>query len=269
MDRLYMRAALKLEPGARLLFDSPNMSQDDYKADEFFRKYHQRHAVFVRYGERYVGLDNWSGVMPGRYVDYEHAVIRFDGEDKDQGVNPIHLVVVGPGTVELAAHFDERVGDLDFLFYPDDTVAYREDLLATPHVVDRVHVERGGSISYQIPSRFRVEGHELKLLSAGNIRWLYTDPSKLSFSSDTDEALFWMNRGVMRQVLRGSADDVRRAFAEGAADFVSPVSEEPIFTTDHGKKQFTAHRLHDCFAQHRDRVRALSHRMPVFELAEA
>ena len=291
-----IRAAAALQPGCRLYYDCPMMSTEDYQSDQFFRKYHGKYAEFVGYCEKFAGPLDFLGRLSGRYVDPDFIKVKFDGEEEVQMLNVHHFVVVDTGKAGLRntiAGRYARLGDLHrpVLFYQGDMVRLIKNMPdgfgdaprkvttvfvgkpfttdGTPRYgvseTDEEHQARVAKTDkeqeklpwasqsprhlYADPEGRNVEGTDLELVERGNVWALYNDPSKLSFKSDEEEAEFWVRDGITyllptkdQQYLALATDILERE------EWTRPVSYAP-------------RRLHDCFSQHRDRVRALTKRL--------
>ncbi len=118
-------------------------------------------------------------------------------------------------------------------------------------------------------------GDDIELVARGNVWALYNDPTKLAFESDDAEAAFWAQDGICRyvqdEVKQGvlgihkralnstfglSLEDAHRLYAGGHADVIAST-----FSNPGDGPRYEAKRMHDCFAQHRARIRALTYKL--------
>jgi hypothetical protein len=122
-----IRAAVSLLPGCKLSYEPP-LSGDSFSSDLFFKKNRGRFVTFVAYAETLVGLLDFWGRAPGRYVNKDCIQVRFDGEDEVQLLNSRHFVLTDSVRAELHGEIlsNERVGDLPMQidFYPGDFVRF-------------------------------------------------------------------------------------------------------------------------------------------------
>ena len=293
-----MRALLSPQPGCKLKYDCP-LGGGSYKSEEFFKKYRGKPATFVGYSEKLVGPLDFKGRIPGRYLNPEDVKVRFDGEQEERELNIQHFIMLHPREHDvMPADFDfdnQRLGDLvhPVLYYPGDLVLDKETgkhrtvqsvFLGHPFTLDGVPrydvAEVDGDYEarikgvkeawskktpenrpflHHVPSRdsWNKKGGEISPVLRGNVWALYHDPSKLSFKSDEDEVEFWTQDGITyllptqdQQYLALAMDIIERR------EWDRPVSYAP-------------RRLHDCFAQHRDRVRTLTKRVLADKPTEA
>lgn len=115
-------------------------------------------------------------------------------------------------------------------------------------------------------------GEDIELVSRSNVWALYNDSTKLAFSSQEDEAAFWGRDGICgyvgnevkkrvlsipQQVLNRthglSLENAYQLVVAGEADVI-----QPTFSNPSEGSRYSAKRVYDCFAQHRDHVRALT-----------
>lgn len=109
--------------------------------------------------------------------------------------------------------------------------------------------------------------NDLTLVMRGNIYHLYHDPAQLAFSSPEDEVGFWAKGGISTTVYGGGnhmprwewpLDKAKEMVENGEGDLVIASKQyKNVIVTGRGG-DFKVLKLHSCFAQHRERVRALS-----------
>lgn len=291
---LVLRAQVALMEGCKLLYDCPALSTEDYRANEFFKKYRGKRAEFVGYVEKLVGVLDHKGRMPGRYIDLEWIKVRFDGEEEVQTLNLYHFVVIDPtrSRVSYFAGDNQRVGDLPnpILFYPGDTVCYKglagEQMGKDPRKIGSVFLgthftkvegvpqydvmETDAEKNARQKSRLsplgyisqrqgsNTPGDMLELVSRGNVWALYNDSSKLSFESDKDELEFWSLNGISKSIVSQSLfKEAYELFVDGEVDLLRVHRFKNRGTDD----LFDSRKLHACFAEHRQRVRDLTQRL--------
>jgi hypothetical protein len=320
-----MRAVLALKPGCRLYYDCP-LGGDSWKARQFFDKYRGKNATFVGYAEDLIGVLDFKGRMPGRYVDPKGLQVRFDGEETvHPNINILHFIVQDddPAHVSLANPAEKAgcLGDLPhpILFYPGDIVRFlkkpdnqgtsdeprkvravfinkpftmdgvpRYEVMETPTErearIEQFHNDNKGRPEGQrlvlatLPDRlgWNTTGEDIELVARGNVWALYHDPSQLSFDSDESESAFWTNRGISSRVSGSDADergtmarfissangrtleDAWRLFTAGEADALEP---NDLRGNLDNQPSHLMYKLHECWAEHRERVRALTQRL--------
>jgi hypothetical protein len=233
-----LQALVRLAPGCRLYYDCPRMSGDDVRSDRFFKEHGRKHARFVRYSEKHVGVLSHDGRMPGRYIDPSCVIIRFESEEEEHRLNASHFVVVDRFNATFAEDEGEmRLGDLPhpIEFWPDDVVRFREGAerpsfftTNAPRVVSSINIERiflhAGAWGYQVretdeehqatvnakqPGTYgmvtrggaNVPGERLELISRGNVWALYNDPGRLVFASFEEEYEFWSRTGIAKYAM--------------------------------------------------------------------
>jgi hypothetical protein len=141
-----MNALVGVGVGARVYYDCPHMSGEDYRSDEFFRKNRGKTGVLKNFCERIVGVLDSRGRLPGVYVDPKCINVQFDGEEKvHTGLNIAHFVLIGGGeTVGPDTDLnDQKIRDLPhpLMFWPGDLVRKTNDLLHTVRAVEEVLIE--------------------------------------------------------------------------------------------------------------------------------
>lgn len=117
---------------------------------------------------------------------------------------------------------------------------------------------------------------EIELVSRGNVWALYNDPSKLTFASDEEESEFWAKDGIGKRASSKKAEARSRyALASEIADDHSLEAVYKLFTSGEADvinrseiarireipDRYVARKLHECFAEHRERVHALTQRL--------
>jgi hypothetical protein len=295
--RPQVRAHFLLASGARLLFDPEfpagyeehgqfSVDSDGLLLLELKEKYRGQDAMFEDYLARPVGPLNKEGRLPGRYADPKAAWVIFD--DKARHCLYLKDFIVLPGLFVRHEHplrggqEDRRVGDLKhpIEFWPGDKVClpHKKEIefdnrLERP--VRGVFFNKDDTLRYFVLGVgeecwkiWEASVEEIELVSRGNVWALYNAPEKLSFKSDKEEMEFWRQDEILqrtpssRRVLMPSYPSVNEALDAGW-DMVDCYYK----TFDH-EAFFSGRRLHDCFAQHRDRVRALTQRFHAAQAVE-
>ncbi len=317
-----VRAVVSLRPGCKLYYDPP-LRGDSFESDRFFDSHRGEYATFVEYSEDLVGVLDYRGRMPGRYINLEGLKVQFDGEKEVRSLNILHFVVVDAvhATVSYNAGDDQRLGDLPhpILFYPGDLVRfkpYKEGREDVPRLVRSLFIGKGIFAKDDMP-RYEVmevateteernrkfdeenakrpkekrlvknildgshgwntPGEELELVSRGNVWALYNDPSKLRFASDQEESNFWARDGISKVVASEPESSAQRAalipvyayeldaaynlFAARVGDVLQSTRSKHLPAVAGEVAQYRVHILHECFAEHRERVRALTERL--------
>lgn len=124
----------------------------------------------------------------------------------------------------------------------------------------------------------RSDGAGLKLVARGNVYHLYEAPKKLRFTSDVEELAFWARDGVSERVSTGSGPylasknplrgeftlkEARKLVERGEGDLIVKPAPSGVIWVENGADRGGHHvyKLHDCFSEHRERVRALTARL--------
>lgn len=123
-----VRSALSLQSGCKLLYDPP-LRGEDFESERFFKEHRDKQAAFVGYSEKMVGVLDYKGRLPGRYINPECIKVKFVGEEA-RNLNIRQFVVIDKhlASVTDLADDDQRLGDLlhPILFYPDDLVRFKK-----------------------------------------------------------------------------------------------------------------------------------------------
>ncbi len=198
------------------------------------------------------------------------------------------------------ATMGERIGDLPYKlrFYPGDRVRKRGDKTGEVRFVENVRIHDKGVIVYALsestasrnrrekirlesggvatsniilPQAESSDGKGFVVASRGNVYDLYCAPEKLSFTSDEQELAFWAQDGVSRAITHGKnlmsiryewpLEEARRIVAGGGGDFVIKSREYKNVVVTGRKGTHQVRELHGCFAQYRERVRAVAARV--------
>lgn len=121
-----------------------------------------------------------------------------------------------------------------------------------------------------IPSGWNVSATELVLVTRGNVWALYNDPAQVSFDSVETELAFWARGGVSHHVSLSDTERQQMTIAdafghslEEAWNFFTSEKADIIGVCEISAKpksppSYTVSKLHKCWAQHRERVRALT-----------
>ena len=294
------RAKLVLEPGCRLYYDCPLMG-DSFASNRFFSKYRGKYANFLEYCKQPVGVLDRKGRLPGFYVNAEDILVEFeDGEKHALNILHFIVVDASKAKLADVSDHDQKMSDLlsPILLYPGDQVRFLSK--SSEHILDdsgkfneieEVMFDEGvtsfGTPCYgvaktevtdykwtRIRTTAKYKDEDLTVVTRGNVWALYTDPSKLSFESDEEELVFWSHDGISQMIPDVHADRLKR---EGRMSYFFGDSLEDSwkqFTSDEADIivealqvniddpiRYNARRLHDCFAQHRERVRAVTERL--------
>jgi len=276
-----MRAMLHLEPGARLYYDCPFWPTDDAKISAFFKSHRGKMATFASYCEDFVGPLDHHGRLPGRYIRDSCIDVRFDGEEKlYKAMNIKHFIVLDTKHAKLVASDEgDRLGDLPhpIIYHPGDLVTCKDDVKKDQHEIGEVVLREDGTVVYEIRVGKRTREYkdeQISLVSRGNVWSLYHDPRWLLFESDEEENEFWAQDGVSRKLTDSIYPGISFAqayalFKAGEADLIvvhDLEKQRMRYKRERGEdegepKVFAAHRLHDCFAEQRRRVRDLTWRL--------
>lgn len=194
-------------------------------------------------------------------------------------------------------------------FYPGDTVHKSNDLLKIERLVDRVDFDAEDERvpkyflaeteeikklrekdketawnegKFPNPAFSVIESlfdTELELVSRGNLYWLYIDASKMDFATPEDAVKFWAQDGLSYATIVGESHRepvyecshtmALAMLGRGEGELIISLQQTSRvrFTSVHGT--YRVHRLHDCFASHREYVRALSLIMEESQMAES
>lgn len=251
-----MRGEFILLPGANLRY-SPNMLPGYNEVE----KYHGQLAQFVEYKKIFVGPLDMQGRMPGVYADPTTLVVKFS-DGAQYSLHATNLKAL-PG---LQVRFDRplppgaedaRIGDLPhpIQFWPGDLVKLNKKTPSVEQSVRGASFNSEGALQYDV-GEGSVGGDHLDMVKRGNVWALYNDPTKLRFESDEEERSFWASEGISSRLPSGDMD-----FLQLAVDFFVLFSP--------GGSRLQPRRLHDCFAQHRERVRSMTKRLYGVEPEEA
>lgn len=269
---VFMSAHVRVEVGMRVL------SKDDEKP-----------GTIKGFGVEYARPLDSKGRLPGTYVDPKYIDVLFEGETEVHSHLELSQFTLAqtsttspPTTTEA-----ERIGDLPqpIAFWPGDTVRKADDVLQTPRLIDEVFIDKHGAVYYDLmeieeekearlaeanarsatwsqPPDERYAADQLILVTRGNIYKLYHAPETLSFASPEDELVFWGTDGICENVRQESRsawtlEEARSIVEAGNGDMVLGVSYQDGARMIH-HREFVVLRLHDCFDQHRERVRMLS-----------
>lgn len=258
-------------------------------------RYRGTEAEFLDHGTTLVGPLDQHGRWPGVYADPDVVNVRFD-LDKYEIVLYTSDFVVLPGLyvrheqpltspelrlsdlpgpvpfwsgdlVRLVAPkvaawkgLDERPRLLHVGFVGPRSGSHR--FFYTVYETEEERQERRTSDPRSIPKgrkRLHVQVDDISLHQRGNVWALYNDPSKLKFASDQEEMLFWMQEGIRRmpkskQELPTAYATPERALEKGEELLLYRAGD------DYQDELFVGYKLHECFAQHRERVRELTKR---------
>lgn len=312
-----IRARVQLQPGARLYYDCP-IRGDSFEANRFFEKHRGKEAEFVGYAEELIGPLDHRGRIPGRYINPEAVIVRFDGEES-RSLNIRHFVVLETCAAVFAdGDSAGRLGDLlhPALFYSDDIVRAddpqqrinNDERMVGEVLVGKEEFAPGGVPRYFVMEtdaeyearmaglKAKSEAHKgawvnaflhkersgcnmpadyLALVRHGNVWALYEAPDLLSFENDEKEATFWARDGVSKRLSGKQTEEAGdmvgamryaygyplalayQLFESGEADLILLSN----LTPPKGQPGYIIRRLHDCFGEHRPRVRALTERM--------
>ena len=287
-----IRATVVLEPSCTLYYNCPILG-DSFASNRFFSKYRGKYANFLEYCKQPVGVLDRKGRLPGIYVNAENILVEFEDGEK-HALNTEHFIVVDVSNARLvdASDLDQKVSDLlgPILFCPGDQVRFLTNDSEEIFEIDSVLFDDGlttfGIPCYEMSKTeanprgnplvisARVRGEDIAVVTRGNVWALYNDPSKLSFESDEEELVFWSHDGISQMIPDVHADRLKREgrmsyflgdpledswkqFTSGEADII--VEALQINTDD--PVLYNARRLHDCFAQHRERVRSVTERL--------
>ena len=219
-------------------------------------------------------------VLPGLYVRHQHLA---DEEQELERVGDLpHPILFYPGDKVWVK------GQADF--FPDDQHEVRSVFVGNemfaPGGIPRYEVmETDGEQTARVREEDRknirkppgqrvmrhyyvdrmgrnMAGDDLELAERGNVWALYNDPSKLVFESSEDELRFWTQDGISRRTFgdeRQGLELVYNLFAKGHFDLVKP---SDFYNTPRGSPVwYEGFTLREYFAEHRERVRALTKRM--------
>lgn len=153
MPILQMRACVHVAVGMRVHYGCPEMSMDDPGSDRFFKRNHGKVGTIVGFPERYVGVLDPEGCLPGVYYRTDSIDVQFLGEDTvHRALNLEHFALLDMGvTVVPGVNLGEqRVRDLPtpILFYPDDLVYKLSDPGRAPRSIYGVCVSGEGAVTY-------------------------------------------------------------------------------------------------------------------------
>lgn len=289
-----------VEVGMRVYYNCP-LSGDSFEANAFFRKYRGRRGTIVGFRTEYVGPLDRKGRPPGAYYRLGSINVRFEGDDVERsGLNLAHFVLLSPtSTRSEPPPAYQRAGDLPrpILFYPGDIVCKTDDVFSTPRTVTGVRVFEDGILEYTLAETAETRaqrdktaaeyrsaghipfgssmsasehcrGHDLTLLTAGNVRWLYTDPAQMHFDSPEEEVLFWAQDGLSAIVYSNNTSipvweynfkQARELVSRGDGDLmVGCVRQRHTVLFDGTGNYIITRRLYPQFEQYRDRVRQLA-----------
>jgi hypothetical protein len=146
---LVVRASVELKPGCTLIYDPP-FGGEDFRARAFFDKHRGTRAMFVNYSEKLVAPLDHLGRLPGRYINQQNILVKFDGDEVHK-LNTHHFIVddiknamiVNPGDANLwLGPLPHRI-----LFYPGDSVMFKKRprpglSLKQPYLVNDIFIEQ-------------------------------------------------------------------------------------------------------------------------------
>ncbi len=305
---LVMRAALALQAGCQLRYDPP-LGGDDYRSEQFFKEHRGKAGEFLGYGEKLVGILDFQGRGPGRYIDPDFITVRFENESEVHRLNSRHLVVIDPAKAALVEELEglQRLGDLphEVRYYPGDTVRYvanrPEQFTDVPHQVGCVFIEeqvtKGGVPCYEVletTEEHRARLEKLRLANAarpeGERLWLnpldnhqrvkarYEDLALVSRGN-----VYWLYHAAVEMHFVSDADEAEfwsrtgisrpiggdHTLLDSLRKFRSGEADIILMHGSGAAARYYPHRLLDRWAAHRPRVRALTLRLYKQELNEA
>ncbi|MBM3261632.1 hypothetical protein FJY93_04430 [Candidatus Kaiserbacteria bacterium] len=234
-------------------------------------------GTFSRYGERWFGPLNDYGQVPGIYTDARYVFIMCDdGVErliKHSDIEPTDETVqkgllVEPVIVDPGYH---RIGNLPYVdhLWPDDKIELpaRWGVGACKIVEIKVHpiepleyviqFEKLPRPNYFTLRHNQIDAHNTKIISRGNARWLYKDPSQMRFSSDGDELRFWYHSGISRR-LRSPEHSLHTTPFAGGLKF--RCGDADLIEAD-GPESYAIYKLHEIFIGRTAHVRALTERV--------
>ena len=307
---LQMQSYLRVEIGMRVICDSHFVSGESLPGGNFFQKYRHTYGTIAGFSTEYAGPLDSKGRLPGTYYTSDGIDVRFDGEDTvhtDLNIKAFILISTTTTTSIDSPLTHQWVGELPnpIEFYPDDIVRKADDLLQTERVIESVDINKDGSLVYTLaetkndrvarkndhekilnrprksgdwlerilPRRARTEhcfGKQLVFVKAGNVRRLYKEPTSMYFDSPSDELRFWARDGIS-SLYFGKGSVFQLGFSLNDARHILEAGEcDIIVCTDKVSNHHQIYKLHNCFEQHRNRVRTLAHslKIPPNEIAE-
>ena len=113
---------------------------------------------------------------------------------------------------------------------------------------------------------------QIKLITPGNLRWLYIDQAKMRFATPEEEVHFWAQEGLSKTVyvskgrypqLEYPLETARMMVAAGQGDIIVRSKEYKNVTITGRQGDYKVRLLHECFKQYRERVRQLSESLAV------
>lgn len=282
-----MRAVFHLNQGSRVLYD-PFGPTESIVGQDFIDKHRKKHGTIVDFVPEFVFPLDRDGRAPGMYTKSNCIKVRFDGEKEVYTLNTAHLVLLEPGIPPLPSMdslLDSRRArslPWEIAFYPGDIVIVLKDSSEVREIDDViVNQEQSGllyslketeeafrarkekdkkdwkekrvlSTSFYLPQY--TQESELRLKTPGNVRFLYTDPSKMTFPGPEALLQFWLQDGLSKQLdWHGSTEQAHKLIERGEADLLDP----NLFPLGKEKER-SVRRLLDTFDSYRNTVRAVS-----------
>ncbi len=292
---LVMRAALALQSGCRLRYDPPLVS-DDYRSQQFFKEHRGKVIEFVGHGEKLVGVLDFQGREPGRYIEPDCINARFENESEVLRLNSRHCVVIEPSKATIVEELEElqRIGNLPFEvhFYPEDLVRFvknrPERFADVPHEIGSIFMEEGYSQKNGLPGYEvfeTLEEHRARrqadAVRSGDTVWLSPLGNRQGVNTGHEDLalvsrgnVYWLYHAPVEMHFESEANEAEFWSKTGIS---RPIGGDHTLTDSlrkfrngeadilsaHGfgvAARYYPHRLLDRWAEHRPRVRALTER---------
>ncbi len=276
-----------------------SVDSDGQQFLEIKEKYRNTKAEFIEESTTLVGPLDKDGRWPGVYADPSVVKVRFELDNAEHWLYMKDFIVLPGLNVRheppLAAE-DRRLWDLPQLpFWGGDLVRIKPEHLQSLQREEKSLMLTGALrsvrcifigkeehlVSYQVletmdefiarrkehpdsyprkeQSLINVWAYHLELEMRGPLWHLYNEPDKLVFASMEDEFMFWMQEGIRR--VPKSIHELSTAYGNVAAAIANGEDILKFKPEDNANPPlYIGYKLHECFAQHRSRVRDLMER---------
>ncbi len=234
---------------------------NDPESCGFVQRFSGECGTIMGFSTTTIGPLDVLGRMPGVYLNPNGIHVRFDGEKeihKDLNVSMFHLISAAKPKSYEGPLSHQRISDLPspIPFYPGDIVKYKGEDRSVDIVI---YKGSGFKIGFKDePTWFHPE--KLQFVHGGNVRWLYTDPSKMSFDSPEEQIRFWSHGGISKHVYSGGTalGSIQAHTKEDALKLAPRLKGDIVAESPHFAGKYIVRQLHSCFAEHRRRVRKLT-----------